>query len=122
MSAEIHNRAWMNISGEFLAELIGLPKGVRIIRADTYGFDFGVRLGLEGPGMPEVAQGAMIPDIWLNFYVDEADGIRKIFAAFSHKPDDKWLIREEVRQPTPEQEREIDALVSRMVANKEAAA
>lgn len=94
------NRAWVNVRPELLAELLGLSKGARIVRADMNGWDFNLRLGIEGPGLPESHEGESTPEITIVARFEIVDGVRRVFGSYSHDPKNEWLVYERL-EPKP---------------------
>lgn len=87
-------RAWIAISHEFLIDRLGLPKGTKLIRADMNDESFSLRLGVEGEGLPISQQSESVPRITVQYRIEEVDGMRRLFGAYSHATERDWLIEE----------------------------
>lgn len=88
-------RAWVTVDSKFLAERLCLPQGVEVVRADTSGFDFNVRFGLQGGSLPEAPEGGRTDELSMFLRYEEKHGdIRRVYAAFSHAPEREWLVEE----------------------------
>ncbi len=94
-------RGWVRVNAEFMAELLGLPKGCEIIRADMDVFGQQVRFAIEGPALPPLAEGVAPMELSLTLYQedDRATNVRRIYGAFGHAPETKWLILERLIPP-----------------------
>lgn len=102
-------RAWIRVTPELVAQLLGLPYGAQIVRADFHSWDFTLRFGIEGGdlGLPDQDPGQMTPEIGLVFRAERNGEMERIFAHFTHAPETEWfvierraLIIEQRREPT----------------------
>lgn len=88
-------RAWIRVTPELVAQLLGLPQGTQIVRADFHGYDFTLRFGIEGDlGLPGQDPGQMTPEIGMLFRVESNGEMERVFAHFAHAPDTEWFVIE----------------------------
>lgn len=53
------------INYDMLADFIGLPPGVEIMRVSDEGYLRAVRVALRGPGLPLAEEGKLLPEVLL---------------------------------------------------------
>jgi hypothetical protein len=87
-------RGWLTIGHDFLVKLIGLPEGTGIMRADMNSWGYDLRLGLQGPQLPLVPDGAIVPDVTASWRIEREGPIERVFGSYGHNSESEWLAYE----------------------------
>jgi hypothetical protein len=95
------SRAWLSVDLGTLAEILGLPKGTGIQRADLNNYDWSLRLGIVGDALPDVPVGWAIPNVKLVIRVERTEATERLFGSYDHDPKKEWLILERLIPAAP---------------------